>query len=1315
MALGHDCNTQRRHSCRRAGKRPLQSSRKEESSVSASLSVGRMCVLAIAIASMVTHSPVASAKSINRNHLRHNIANLRGGDIGGGEIDDKDLDDYIDFLLAYADDEATEADNPLFKDQDVAPLLGSIEESTAVEEEIDDIGLEPMVEDPHNDTQIDAMVETLVASVDDADLDKPLEDDSSTIVEEEPAVEEVATPEPVAVMAQADVEEEPAVESSSSSSESFYLGSSAVEEMPPPVIEEETLKEAEIPAETTEDSEPKVGIFGSLMQKMGLKKSEEEATEDVAIVEPIAEPVEEDATNVEIVEEETPVVEEEVAVETTIVEEPIEEATVVVEETIELDSSESVEESVEGTPEEEAPKVKLNFMAPVTATMATLDSAKTATLTALGNTGAATMKTLGNTKTATMTALGNTGAATMTAFDNTKTATMTALDNTSKSVVSSAKSYYQGASSVIQGVWSKRPFQSQPPPERDYSKIYQKYFAADQEEEIIPTKSSSRLGSAFLKPWGTVSKFLEPKQLLSGAEESYSIGIQGFVKKDPASEDAGVDVEVVEEDIAEAMTESTDVVDEPEDAEVITDSIEVDVDVAEIPEDVDIIEENIEVEVADADEVLEDVEDVEESVEIEIEVEEITEDAEIAEESIEVDLDVAMIPGDAEIIEEAEIVEAEEVIEETEDVEEIVEVEVEAEEVIEESIEVEVEEMLEEAEVIEEIVEAEGFEESFEVDVEAEESVAVEVEAQEIIEDAEIIEESVEAEVEAEEIIEDAEIIEESIEIEVEAEEISAIIEEAPEDIVLEETEESVDSNEDMKAPRRPFLSRVWGTKVPAPNAADSVEVDAETEEVTAEETLEEIVEVTDDAIEDDETSPEEVPRKRNVFARLWGVSKGASSEPVEDVDVDVSVSIVEEEESLDELEISESSGVEDLEDDIDVLQLDEVESEERNVFQLHIPERQETTEESSQPEIESIEVDDDISVLEDSSESEEISVLQLHQEDTLVDEDEIVTEEPGVTFTEVDEDDIVEAPELVMPAMPEEVESDESEDFVEELDEEEDVDAEFAMPAISEELESEEEDLVEDLDEEADVDAESIMPVMPEEVQSEEEDLVEDLDEEEDEDAEFDMPAMLEEVDSEEEDLVDYLDEEEDVDAEFVMPAMPEDVDSDDLEDFIGEVDIEVPIEEDILLEKLAMDESEEEELVYVDEDEYEPYALEVELENANFVTRFLVNKGLEQVIMVAILISQWFRAYILAPILDSFDWVKEGKAQDLIENVMKTRGGALSLSESEDADQEEEEEREADEEVLSEEKATESDIDTAESASKKESTEQDDPAEGE
>ena len=179
-------------------------------------------------------------------------------------------------------------------------------------------------------------------------------------------------------------------------------------------------------------------------------------------------------------------------------------------------------------------------------------------------------------------------------------------------------------------------------------------------------------------------------------------------------------------------------------------------------------------------------------------------------------------------------------------------------------------------------------------------------------------------------------------------------------------------------------------------------------------------------------------------------------------------------------------------------------------------------------------------------------------------------------------------------------------------------------------------------------------------------------------------------------------------------MPTMLEDVDSDDLEDFIGEVDIEVPIEEDIILEKLEMDESEEEELVYVDEDEYEPYALEVEMEHANFVTRFLVNNGLEQVIMVAILIAQWFRAYILAPIVDSFDWVKEGKAQDLIETVMKTRGGALTLSESEDADQEEEE-PEAEEEVLSEEKATESDIDTAESASQKESTEQDDPAEGE
>jgi hypothetical protein len=110
----------------------------------------------------------------------------------------------------------------------------------------------------------------------------------------------------------------------------------------------------------------------------------------------------------------------------------------------------------------------------------------------------------------------------------------------------------------------------------------------------------------------------------------------------------------------------------------------------------------------------------------------------------------------------------------------------------------------------------------------------------------------------------------------------------------------------------------------------------------------------------------------------------------------------------------------------------------------------------------------------------------------------------------------------------------------------------------------------------------------------------------------------------------------------------------------------------------------------------------LSEEMESTNFLWKFLVAKGLEQWIMIAVVISEWFHLYVLTPFIDSIYWVSEKTGQNILQSGrtsspkgLKTRGGALSssISDNEDASEVEEEGNDCDQEGSNEEDSTELD----------------------
>ena len=83
------------------------------------------------------HSKLSTPSFPKRAALEHVLAVHRGGESATGDssnnnnnnnadMSDEDIDEYIDFLLAYAEDRAVETDNPLFKN-----VAAKVEEADA--------------------------------------------------------------------------------------------------------------------------------------------------------------------------------------------------------------------------------------------------------------------------------------------------------------------------------------------------------------------------------------------------------------------------------------------------------------------------------------------------------------------------------------------------------------------------------------------------------------------------------------------------------------------------------------------------------------------------------------------------------------------------------------------------------------------------------------------------------------------------------------------------------------------------------------------------------------------------------------------------------------------------------------------------------------------------------------------------------------------------------------------------------------------------------------------------------------------------------
>uniref|UniRef100_A0A7S4ADD3 Uncharacterized protein n=1 Tax=Pseudo-nitzschia australis TaxID=44445 RepID=A0A7S4ADD3_9STRA len=923
-------------------------------------------------------------------------------------------------------------------------------------------------------------------------------------------------------------------------------------------------------------------------------------------------------------------------------------------------------------------------------------------------------------------------------------------------VASVARQYYQDTWGSVKSFWSRKRWlrkeSEDSPMERDYTKIYQKYYA-DQQALFIDDHSSrekhSRLSSAFLRPWG--AKYSKPKEsartesVESSTAEYYSIGIQGFVEDDEVSDtpsqvevDGGggdeietdteesfeIDISNREEvDIKRAHTSMEDLELQFDD-DATADANEGDVGgVKEIENDIEETELQVDggINIVDA----EDLEEGEngvipvsiESLELQVDDDAIIDEEEVdVEEADEVEIDIedTNIQGDIEIVipdleeerENAGIPASIEglVLQVGDDVTVDEEVDVEEVDVIETNIEdigIQFDGDIDIADMEEE--ENAGIHTSMEdLELKVAEDITLDDDAEEV--DREDILQEAETPQVSEGTESDLVFVIESTEEEVDSKDIPIPI----------ETDESTDYIEStsVEGPRpRKFFKRLWGTGKDISQIDSVVGFDNEEDQVEIKGTDTENEPSTDV----EEIRPGEGSDRPNFFKRIWGankelneiyslglqgikdldspteegsevicdegivfISESETEETTEDVleefDVDISVSIgssdqVEESLDVDTFDISESSGVEESEDERDIsepknlngenledLDLEEITSPEegrydRNVLQLHIPESAEIKEQIIHT---SIEVTSESGSSKDLNTSETMYRLELCREDCDgltpedVDNEEniaIVKQENSLADIDVSVDNVIdEASNELESAY--DVNDIKDALFEEEESQEEDIEGSMFAEGIEDLTTEEEEDSIEE-DQEEDIEGSVVVEVIEDVLSEEEEDPIEEEDQEEDTENSV-IAEVFEDLFSEEEDTEE--DQEEDIEGSVVAEV---------IEDVFSET------------EEYFTEGEEQEDGAYDDISSH--YSLELEMESANFLTKFLVNRGLEQLIMIAILIMEWFRMYIIAPFFESIDWIKEGKGQDLLQTVLNARGGALasSVSDSEDVDQ--------------------------------------------
>ena len=1313
------------------------------------LCVGRIGLLAIVFTIIYSKNALAEARRVSPHLQPSYLSQLRGGSsndgtlkAGGGEpeLTDEDLDEYIDFLLAFADDKATEEDNPLFKD-----VIPEPQENSAT---IDAV-IEPLVDDVDDDTQIDEMVETLVASIDDTEiegeqfLEEQEDDTGSTIIQEadttpmtetveatiesssDPVVEveeisreEIATTDSVAevdvlVDRIEDVDDEyenPDTLVASSSGEEerneetvqidasgdekldgeavetdmFYLGSSAVENMPAPVNEEASsvAPEEEIMEEVTQDesassdeSTKRVPILTSFMEKMGLKKEKFE----------LAEP-----------------------------------------------SSTQTEER--------------EVIAPIAPSITAVDESNDATKT---------------------------------------------------TIVSSVKHYYQGAIGSVKDFWSKKPWYSirgTKPPTRDYNKIYEKYFAANHELSVADNDSAKKktiiLGSTLLKPWGTVAKYLEPNEAVD-----YSIGIKAFVDEDVnessvCKEELDAEVEKLSED-SEVKVESAELEIEADveagvdDSELIAQGVEL-----EEAEDIEVMADFMEVEVTTR-EVKDGIEDNIETSKLETDLnEEASENTKIITEEV---------PVESEMVAE---VDSQEVPDNIDDVlvdDKLTDVVEDAsvgtgEDTVEDDIEV----SLNTQETLLETDQSDDSSLDIPVAVPRRPSVFARLwgttKAQNTVSVADI--ESDENEMAPEDTVVQSDYSTSAHEQLSEEASLKPNIfsrlwgtTTAPYSLGLQGINENddfeIDEQSDMTEPLASEIGREVVDEVDQNDISFSIGVVAKEESLDSLE-ISDSSRIEDMEEESESAAFEDVLAGRNVLQlhspeildleEEGNLSEDAStlmtndlSDSEDSVEIDeihtLQLHSPEIQDLEDEGNLSEDASTlmtNDLSDSEDSIEIDEI-----HTLQLHQENSlaiSDDSEDIDNNEDSSHEVQELYLSQNDSIEEDQSDILDVESTVSDEDEDEIgefslshtsyVVEYPDDLTAESTDSEKDESRELhLASAVVEDIDdlAAESKDSDEDESRElhissavlEDIDDLAAESSDSEEDESKElhlsgaivgnpDELKAEIidsqeDESNELHLSSAVVEEPDDLAAEtvfSENEVEDLMGKQEEDVEEDIDMDTKQYNHVEEDklVVEEDGVHEDAEGQFMVDAV-DDVSSEEWEG-LDDIEIDDEHDEEVGIELVEEQVSFEEEEVYVDEiDEDEllstevmdssPYSLEEEIESANFVTRFLVKQGLEQLIMIAIVISEWFRLYVLAPFFESLDWLREGKAQDLLQTVVKTRGGALaSTSTDEDAGlkiDEERIEKKEDESSISEDGQDQSDSDLPDSDLTKENEDND------
>ena len=1124
-------------------------------------------------------------------------------DIGGSEqeLTDEDLDEYIEFLLAYADDLASESDNPLFRNYDYnEEIISSASNVNKHVPEVDNNVVEPLlVDDVEDDRQLDAMVEKLVASIEDSDLieeeeekrdmeleinlqqqevettlssirgDVVVEDvdvgiDELHVDDSTPIVEEASLPieqeeesilvdsiiEDIEAVADDDEEKQPEEEESEyieeiisvaasediiltvsdddtgdtsvflegeedqifnnhedvdsaadslikddddddvveeetgESINTFYLGSSAVDNMPEntsSVTSTVVPLTEEIEDTTTSKETKRLSLFSSLMEGLRWKKvtsSNSNLNDDDAATDNVVT----DSTETEDVLDE--------ATDETIHESYNSELPLTRVALGDLDVSEqehtiSVHDSpeVESESETEMERIEIN--------------GSTAGDQILVSQQQQDESTASEEK-----------------------------QNVEKNIVSSVKKHYQGVWGTVKGFcYQKRELiygKFKPtPPERDYTKIYEKYFASqhtndsDDINENSQEENNNNLKRAFMRPWGTVVKNFKPivEFMTETQSDQYSLGIQSAATNSNVCD-----------------THSRLGVYSDETPTEIEDTFE------ETPAEIEDTFEEIPAEIGNNFEKT--------PAEIEDTYEETPAEIENAFEETPAEIEDNFLPAE---------------IEDT-------------------------------------------FEET--------------------------------------------------------PSEIEDTFEESPAEIedTSEEIDQSIDCTESRSSKRsyhKTVFGRLWGT------TKDTDETDQET--------------ATPDlyflGLHVAKESTFDIDIGKGLGEKEGTIDSNAvdkESFVVEEVDVaDVAVSYeilnkVDESFDVDSFDISESSGESPAE------YSEEMEEEvERNILQLHGDEKHEiaTDDIKFDNDEELASVADDI----ESSENFENEPVEVEKEIEILIQNDKGDDEETLSKTENETDPIEEEDSLI------DVDNvaDDVLDTVIILSESE------SLESASGETEEELRESELHYDDDADNDFEVVT------------------------DSEEDTATMVSEGDD---DSIEVENEDEEVDEEdfptdniAVFSEQDEFSDEEDFVDLDGHDDEIIETESEIDDDECnKMDDS-----VILKEISS---LLSEEMENTNFFWKFLVAKGLEQYIMIAVVISEWFSLYVLTPFIDSIHWASERTGHNILQSGrisppkwLKTRGGALltSISDNEDANEVEEEGNDYDQEASNEEDSTELDSD--------------------